>query len=77
MLIVSCPHCNNLVWIEQINCSIFRHAVMCTTFEQINPHSSKSTCDNLFNSGSIYGCGKPFRIVPKENGYEAIICDYI
>jgi hypothetical protein len=40
IIIITCPHCQLLVEIEEINCAIFRHAVLKKTNKQINPHSS-------------------------------------
>jgi hypothetical protein len=77
MILVVCPHCNGTVLVEQLNCQIFRHGILKETGQQINPHLKKSDCDLLFESGRIYGCGKPFKVVPKADTYEAIVCDYI
>jgi len=73
MLIITCPHCKEPVFIEQINCAIFRHAVYKTNMEPIPPHSSKEECDRLKEHNLIWGCGKPFRIVNNI----AVSCDYI
>jgi len=76
--IVLCPHCDEYIVIEEINCAIFRHAIIKTTLAQINPHSSKEICDKLIENNVIFGCGKPFKVVKNENDeYIAIICDYI
>lgn len=77
--IVTCPHCKDFIEIVSINCGIFRHGHFKAGMKQINPHLPKNECDRLFNEGLIYGCGKPFRVVKKDNSneYEAIICDYI
>ncbi len=90
---VQCPHCESWIIIEQINCAIFRHGVSKQTHIQIPPHLEKEQCDKLFELGIIYGCGKPFRLVPnpkynpeikhvgpkdEENPkYIAEACDYI
>jgi len=74
---IQCPSCNEYIYIEQLNCNIFRHGVLKKNGEQIDPHSSKEICDNLFNNNEIYGCGKPFIIKMINNDYKAIICDYI
>ena len=42
---------------------------------QIPPHSSKIVCDELFNNGLIWGCGKPFQI--SENIEYVTKCNYI
>ena len=59
MILFVCPHCNGTVLVEQLNCQIFRHGILKETGQQINPHLKKSDCDLLFESGRIYGCGKP------------------
>ncbi len=85
---VLCPHCNTWVLIEEINCAIFRHGVNKNTGFQIPPHLDKNTCEKLFESGVIYGCGKPFKVVTNPQYSEsrtddsnvkwiAEICDYI
>lgn len=73
-IVVVCPHCKQIVLIEQLNCRIFRHGVIIETGNQIDSHASKEVCDNLIKSKSIYGCGKPFQII---DGNIAVICDYI
>jgi len=73
-LIINCPHCNELVIIEQMNCRIFRHGVYKNNNEQINPHLNKQSCDELFLTNKIYGCGKPFFI---NNLLKAEKCEYI
>jgi len=77
MEVVICPHCKESIIIEEINCAIFRHAVLKINNQQINPHSSKDICDDLIEKKLIYGCGKPFQLIKKDNKLEAIICDYI
>jgi hypothetical protein len=77
--IVVCPHCNDYVVIEELNCCIFRHGINKTDGTQIDPHLPKPECDRLFQNNLIFGCGKPFRIIKGENmeiiGVEK--CDYI
>ena len=76
-MIITCPHCLDLVEIDQINCGIFRHGVFKDNNQQINPHLSKIDCDYLFNSNLIYGCGKPFKIVIIGDSINVSECDYI
>jgi len=76
-IIVSCPHCNSQILIEQLNCKIFRHGIFKSNNTQINPHSSKKDCDYYINNDLIYGCGRPFRIVEINNELETEICEYI
>jgi hypothetical protein len=61
--VIICPHCDENIVIEKINCAIFRHAVIKTTREQLNPHSSKEICDDHILKNSIFGCGKPFKVI--------------
>lgn len=74
---VKCPHCEEYIIIEQINCAIFRHGVFKNNFIQINPHLSKNECDELIKNNLIYGCGKPFKIILENNVWISVICDYI
>ena len=85
-LIVKCPHCEEFVLIEKINCGIFRHGIVINTGKQMNPHESKENCKELKKKNLIYGCGKPFKIIKKNNDlndndnektYSTEICDYI
>ena len=76
--IIQCPHCQEYIIIQELNCKIFRHGTMKTTGEQIPPHSPKEDCDRFFESGEIYGCGKPFRIIILEKNQWIIEkCEYI
>jgi len=82
--IIQCPHCQEFVIIQELNCKIFRHGTFKHNGEQIPPHSPKEDCDRFFQQNLIYGCGKPFRIVVLENEEEnnnnhwkIEICEYI
>jgi hypothetical protein len=79
-LIFDCPHCQQhiIVEIEQVNCAIFRHGVLKTTGQQMDPHAPKAQCDLLAAEGAIWGCGKPFRLVLQEDGkFSLHICEYL
>lgn len=76
-MLIICPHCNKYIEIIEINCGIFRHGTYKSNNEQIDPHLKKEECDNLIKNDLIYGCGKPFKIIEKNNKLEVIICDYI
>ena len=75
--IVICPHCKDPIIIQKINCGIFRHGVFKQTGKQMKPHLDQSACEQLFNNHIIYGCGKPFKIVQKNDILTAIECGYI
>jgi len=69
---IECPHCKQKLWIEEINCGIFRCGVLKENGQQIPPHASKEEC-NIYIQKGIYGCGNPFQIVNNI----IFICDYI
>lgn len=78
VIVVECPHCHLSVWIEEINCAIFRHGVFRDTHVQVPPHASKTECDDLVARDLIIGCGKPFRVVVDgDANATAVVCDYI
>ncbi len=73
--VFECPHCDGVVVvnIHEVNCQIFRHAVLKQNGEQINPHAPQQECDYLFVNDLVWGCGKPFRVT-----YPTVDkCDYI
>ena len=75
--VLKCPHCDEFVIIEKIDCGIFRHGVLKTNGKQIDPHSCKDICDHYIKNEMIHGCGKPFKITKTENTFCVEICDYI
>ena len=76
-----CPHCNVPIIVEsnQVNCKIFRHGIMKDTYEQVDPHTSKSVCDELVAKQLVLGCCKPFRLLVGTTGrVETVVqCPYI
>jgi hypothetical protein len=77
-LIIKCPHCDDYVIIEKLNCCIFRHGIFKNTLKQIDPHTSKIECEKYISENLIYGCGKPFIIKKNANlTFTVEICDYI
>lgn len=78
-IIVNCPHCNNpiMIYLKEINCSIFRHGIYKDTNKQIDPHLDKENCDKLLKQDLIYGCSKPFKLIKNNDIYSVEICDYI
>jgi hypothetical protein len=76
--IITCPKCNDILIISELNCYIFRHGIYKKTNEQIDPHLSKEKCDILIETNQIYGCGKPFKIIIQDDNTLIIEkCDYI
>ena len=59
----NCPHCNRSIEVQKN--------------QQIGPHTKKQECDRLVNEDLIYGCGKPFRFITKNNINSIEICGYI
>jgi len=78
-LIFNCIHCNEKIIINEtdINCGIFRHAIIKDTLKQIDPHASLEVCKQLIEDNLIFGCGKPFKIIKEESSYKIKICEYI
>ena len=77
-LIIFCPHCNEPVLIDKLNCCIFRHGTLIISGKQIDPHATKELCDFYVEKNKIYGCGRPFQIIKNDkNKLVAIVCDYI
>ena len=78
-----CPHCKITIFVEALNCRIFRCGIKKSNGTQIDPHLKQTSCEYLYNNGLIYGCGKPFTVIPNETSkneddkFIAIICDYI
>ena len=77
--VFECPHCNAPIQVghDQLNCHIFRHGVIKSTMIQMDPHLPKAECDRLYESGAIYGCGRPFQLVKEGDDLKAMACDYI
>ena len=73
-MIVSCPHCNQMIEILELRCRIFRCGIYKSTYKQINPHLAKEFCLQLVLKDEIYGCGGPFLI---NNLLNTEKCDYI
>ena len=78
-IVIQCPHCKDsvLIYLKELNCHIFRHGIYKNNLKQIDPHLNKEHCDNLYQNNLIYGCGKPFKIIKKDEEYLSEICDYI
>jgi len=76
--IITCPNCNDILIISELNCAIFRHGIYKKSNKQIDPHLCREICDKLIETDQIYGCGKPFQIVILDDGTWIVQkCDYI
>jgi hypothetical protein len=83
-MFIECPHCKQAIEVVELNCRIFRCGIYKSTFKQVDPHLPKDQCDKLAEHGTIYGCGKPFQIVDRqemgdkgEPMYNVVVCEYI
>jgi hypothetical protein len=78
-IIVECPTCGGtiLIYKNELNCRIFRHAVYKNNLQNINPHASKVECDKLVQENRIHGCARPFQVTISNNIFTAVLCDYI
>lgn len=76
--IVICPNCTGVIWVEEINCAIFRHGTLKTNGKQIDPHATEDLCTWLRINNLINGCGKPLRVIQNcETGrLRAEVCGY-
>jgi len=72
--VIECPHCEQKIEVIELNCRIFRCGILKADYKQIDPHLSKTECDELKKHDKIYGCGGPFRVDESGN---AVVCDYI
>jgi hypothetical protein len=76
-----CPHCKaaSQVMPQQINCKIFRHAVLKINNIPINPHLPKSQCDELIKRDLVRGCAGPLEFITNPGDiskFTVRICDY-
>ena len=78
-IIITCPHCGGIIQIlkREFNCKIFRHGAFKNNGQQIHPHLPKKQCDILIENNLIFGCGKPYKIVEKNEKWIAEKCDYV
>jgi hypothetical protein len=76
--IITCPHCDDILIISELNCCIFRHGIYKNSNQQIDPHLSEKKCNILIKNDLIYGCGKPFQIIVQDDETWIVKkCDYI
>lgn len=67
-IILECPHCKGTIVVneKQINCAIFRHAILKSNGKQVDPHLKKDKCDELVSANKVIGCCKPFRMIKES-----------
>lgn len=70
-MFVTCPHCQGLIEVVEVNCGIFRHGWLPQQNTQLPPHASKEECEAALQNG-LMGCGKPFEL----QGNQAVVCEY-
>jgi hypothetical protein len=75
-MIVKCPHCDEYIFIEELNCKIFRHGIFKNNMKQIDQHSNKEICDYYVKYDLIIGCGKPFELIWENEEWKPVICEY-
>ena len=63
---IPCPHCQEFIIIEQLNCGIFRHGVLKKSGKQINPHASKIFHGSGFGDFPHETIGRGRRTVPRK-----------
>lgn len=75
LYVVVCPNCGGGCVISQrdLNCQVFRHAVVIATGQPLNPHAGQAECERMLTENKIRGCGAPFRF----DGETATKCGYI
>ena len=59
---ISCPHCDDIIYITMIKCGLFIHAYNTKTKKAVNPHSKWYQVDKIRQSGNIMGCGGRFKL---------------
>jgi hypothetical protein len=76
--VFNCPQCNEeiIVFKDELNCKIFRHAIYKNNYQQVDPHLPERECYELTKTNSVYGCCKPFEIIYKDNKFLAVKCVY-
>jgi hypothetical protein len=66
-----------IVYSNEINCGIFRHAIFKSNLQQINPHETKENCNKYIANNLVYGCAKSFQLIKQNNNYVIQIWNYI
>lgn len=63
-----CPWCGGDIEVrpQDVNCSIFRHAVLKATGVQVDPHLGKEACERLVAERKVWGCCRPIKFDGKR-----------
>lgn len=64
---ITCPHCDDIVYITKVKCALFLHAYNSETGKALNPHSKWYYIDKIKRQGNMLGCGGRFKL-KMENG---------
>lgn len=65
---ISCPHCDDIIYITKIKCALFLHGYNSKTNKQLNPHSKWYYIDKIKRFGHLIGCGGKFKLEKDKNG---------
>jgi hypothetical protein len=76
--VFECPHCNLMVqvFVNELNCRIFRHGMFKHNWEQVPPHLPKDVCDQLVAEDQVLGCCKPYQFFDGPPPF-VDVCEYI
>ena len=72
----TCPRCGLYIYVEELNCGIFRCATLKQSFRRVNPHTPFEVIEKLLKEDLIYGCGAAFKLVIEDGKYISSLCSY-
>jgi hypothetical protein len=78
-LYFACPHCGGGVVVleSEVNCRIFRHGVMRDGSGGVPPHAPREQCDAMVAGDAVYGCARPFELIPVGREFVVRACEYV
>jgi hypothetical protein len=65
---ISCPFCDEIVYITKVKCGLFLHAYNKKTHKALNPHTKWFHIDKLRRESNLGGCGGRFKLKIGEDG---------
>jgi hypothetical protein len=73
-IFILCPHCQETIVIDPIACGTTIHGALLTSkgYIQLDPHSSRETCEQHITTPNFKGCGKRILIVESQSSDELI-----